>query len=324
MLKEKDTPLLRVIPVILLAAAILLFFAGYSALLALKILKTGCAIPFAGLSGCPGFPAPSPAFQVLSGLGGGIVYFAIFALFGLRIAGRVDAPTSPTAARIALFSLELSLLCAAIFAFILSSAIPFEKPSVHLFVAAGTAAVGVSLFLGAARLLITLLLPRGLRIPEAAGTDGWYPIISLEEFIDEAGQLLSQAGRHNLKLGLFAIDVAGLLELAADDSRARTFLRKQLIFLLTDNARRHEPWTRTPEKDIYINVMLLNSETEFDLAATRFLELLGKYEFTAYEKRLPTAGFPSEKVCLSPGDDVAIRPAAEKLVSALKTRRTVR
>ncbi|MDD5067168.1 MAG: hypothetical protein PHF84_08990 [bacterium] len=104
-----------------------------------------------------------------------------------------------------------------------------------------------------------------------------YKIYEYNEFLVKAQEIINHARRFNLHIGFILLYLPDLLKIA--DPGHQKFLRKQINFLFTENSRNYEPWSRSPEKNIYLKLLETKSQNEFMEAAERFFTIIKQNQF---------------------------------------------
>jgi hypothetical protein len=166
--------------------------------------------------------------------------------------------------------------------------------------------------------------------PSVTGTaagPGFSTLLEKNEFIRECLNTASRSDRYKLATGFLGFRILNTGELEQDlGPEGMTFLSRQIVFLITQNSRTYEPWMRTQEKDIYINVMQFRSAQELAFAEERFKKLMLEHDFTVLDRSIRPAisirstlldplqsGGPEE---LPPEERVTT--SLERLIQALK------
>lgn len=112
-----------------------------------------------------------------------------------------------------------------------------------------------------------------------------YKLLEADDFLVHAENTLNQCRRLRLGFGLLCLRIRNVKEIERTyGQRGSGFLRKQFIFLLSENARNYEPWGRSTEKDTFLNVLQVRDAEQLKLAELRFKDLLEKHVFTIFEK----------------------------------------
>ncbi len=112
-----------------------------------------------------------------------------------------------------------------------------------------------------------------------------YRILEYEDFQKHCLNTLNQCRRYKNNMGLLTMYLVNLDEVEhVYGPRGAGFLRKQFIFILSENARSYEPWGRTKGKDVLMNSLQVNNETELTKAEFRFRELIDRHIFTIFNK----------------------------------------
>jgi GGDEF domain-containing protein len=122
-----------------------------------------------------------------------------------------------------------------------------------------------------------------------------YRLLEADDFLVHAENTLNQCRRLKIGFGLLCLRIRNVKDIERTyGPRGSSFLRKQFIFLLSENARNYEPWGRSAEKDTFLNVLQVRDAEELKLAELRFKDLLEKHVFTIFDKDIkPSIVFSS-------------------------------
>ncbi|GEM_PF-4981577 len=114
-----------------------------------------------------------------------------------------------------------------------------------------------------------------------------YKLLEADLFLEHAENTLNQCRRYNMGLGILALRVLNENDIETTyGTRGSGFLRKQFIFLLSENARSYEPWGRSEDKNIFINTLQVKDGEHLKMAELRFKDLLERHVFTIFDKDL--------------------------------------
>ncbi|MBN1899604.1 MAG: hypothetical protein JW827_12585, partial [Spirochaetes bacterium] len=94
-------------------------------------------------------------------------------------------------------------------------------------------------------------------------------------------------------------------------------------------SREYEPWGRTPEKDLYMNLMQLKFDFEMKYAAERFLDLINNYDFLVYNKkvrldiRILAYSCDTQKFewKLGEGEEETVKTIIQRIIEELKSQK---
>ncbi len=109
-----------------------------------------------------------------------------------------------------------------------------------------------------------------------------YRIDEFDDFLDKSQELINQAKRFGLNLGIIVLYFNNLDKFK--DFQYQKFLRKQINFILIENSRNYEHWGRSKEKDIYIKIVEVKDKDDLIETSERFFSILKQNQFYILNK----------------------------------------
>ncbi len=114
-----------------------------------------------------------------------------------------------------------------------------------------------------------------------------FTIYNFNEFVDITESIINQSKRLNLNTGIILLYIKNMEQLSRNlKEQEMSFLRKQIMFLLSQNSREYEPWGRTDDKMVYMKSVQYKSKVELELASKRFFSLITRHNFQIYDKQV--------------------------------------
>lgn len=109
-----------------------------------------------------------------------------------------------------------------------------------------------------------------------------YRIYEFDDFLEKSHELINQAKRFGLNLGIIVLYFNNLDKFK--DFQYQKFLRKQINFILVENSRNYEHWGRSKEKDIYIKIVEIKDKDDLIETTERFFSMLKQHQFYVLNK----------------------------------------